>query len=125
MKYNTKLADRLREALVHLPDVEEKEMFRGVCFMVDGKMCVCIGGDEMLCRIGAGEVATALEQNDCRQMINNGRVMKDYVFVSEEGFHRQKDFDHWIKLALGFNPKAKASKRRRVKVNQFKFLFYS
>jgi TfoX/Sxy family transcriptional regulator of competence genes len=45
MAYNTKLADRIREALAHLPDVEEKEMFRGVCFMVDGKMCVCVSGD--------------------------------------------------------------------------------
>jgi len=113
MSYNTKLVDRIREALVDLPVVEEKEMFRGICFMVDGKMCVCVSGDEMLCRIGAEQLETALENNYVRQMVNNGRPMKDYIYVSEEGFHNQKDFDHWIKLALDFNPKAKASKKKK------------
>jgi hypothetical protein len=39
--------------------------------------------------------------------------MNDYVYVSEEAFHTQKDFDQWIKLALDFNPKAKASKKKK------------
>jgi len=112
-KYNCKLADRIREALQHLPAVEEKEMFRGVCFMVNSKMCVCVSGDEMLCRIGAEQMEAALENNYVRQMVMaRNRPSKDFVYVSEEGFQRQKDFDHWIKLALDFNPKAKASKKR-------------
>jgi TfoX/Sxy family transcriptional regulator of competence genes len=111
--YNTKLADRVREALMHLPDVEEKEMFRGVCFMVNGKMCVCVSGNELLCRIGAEQMEKALENANARQMIMaRNRPSKDFVYVSEEGFQHQKDFDHWIKLALEFNPKAKASKKR-------------
>lgn len=113
MSYNTKLADRIREALMHLPDIEEKEMFRGVCFMVNGKMCVCVSGDEMLCRIGADQMEAALENNAVRQMVMaRNRPSKDFVYVSEEGFQRKEDFDHWIKLALDFNPKAKASKKR-------------
>ncbi|MDB4901109.1 MAG: hypothetical protein JWQ63_390 [Mucilaginibacter sp.] len=111
MGYNTKLADRIREALMHLPNVEEKEMFRGICFMVDGKMCVCVSGDEMMCRIGAAASEAALENNYVRQMIMRGKPMNDYVYVIEEGFHNQKDFDNWIKLALEFNPKAKSSKK--------------
>jgi TfoX/Sxy family transcriptional regulator of competence genes len=113
MAYNTKLADRVREALVHWPDVEEKEMFRGVCFMVNGKMCVCISENELLCRIGAEQMEAALENNYVRQMVMaRDKPSKDFVYVSEEGFLRQKDFDHWIKLALDFNPKAKASKKK-------------
>jgi TfoX/Sxy family transcriptional regulator of competence genes len=113
MKYNTKLADRIREALVDLPDVGEKEMFRGICFMVNGKMCVCVSGDEMLCRIGADEMEKALDQNGVRQMVmSRNKPSKDFVYVSEECFQNQKDFDHWIKLALDFNPKAKASKKK-------------
>ena len=113
MSYNTKLADRVREALAHLPDVEEKEMFRGVCFMVNGKMCVCISGDELLCRIGAGAMADALDENGVRQMVMaRNNPSKDFVFVSAEPFQRQADFDKWIKLALDFNPKAKSSKKR-------------
>ena len=112
MPYNTKLADRIREALVHLPNVEEKEMFRGVCFMVNGKMCVCVSGDEMMCRIGADAIELALDENGVRQMVMRDKPAKDFVYISEEAFHKQKDFDHWIKLALDFNPLAKASKKR-------------
>jgi TfoX/Sxy family transcriptional regulator of competence genes len=39
MTFNERLADRIRESLVQLSDVEEKHMFGGVCFMVNGKMC--------------------------------------------------------------------------------------
>jgi TfoX/Sxy family transcriptional regulator of competence genes len=113
MSYNTKLADRVREALMHQTDVEEKEMFRGVCFMVNGKMCVCVSGGELLCRIGADAMEAALENNSVRQMVMaRNRPSKDFVFVSEEGFQHQKDFNHWIKLALDFNPKAKSSKKK-------------
>src|ERR1700748_770369 len=94
MSYNPKLADRVREALAHLPDVEEKEMFRGVCFMVNGKMCVCVSGEELLCRIGAGAMAHALDENGVRQMVMaRSRPSKDFVFVAEEAFRRQTDFD--------------------------------
>jgi TfoX/Sxy family transcriptional regulator of competence genes len=113
MAYNIQLADRVREALADLPDVEEKEMFRGVCFMVNGKMCVCVSENELLCRIGAEQMEAALENNYVRQMVMaRDKPSKDFVYVSEEGFHNQKDFDHWIKLALDFNPKAKASKKK-------------
>src|SRR6185503_7575855 len=108
MSYNTKLADKIREALAHLPDVEEKEMFRGVCFMVNGKMCVCVSGDEMMCRIGAEAIGSVLDENGVREIVMRERPAKDFVYVSEEAFHKQKDFDKWIKLALDFNPKAKA-----------------
>jgi len=112
MSYNKRLADRIREALVHLPDVEEKEMFRGVCFMVNGKMCVCVSGDEMMCRIGAEAIEGVLDENGVRQMVMRDRPAKDFVYISEEAFLHQKDFDRWIKLALDFNPKAKASKKK-------------
>jgi len=51
MAYNEQLTNRIREALAHLPKVEERKMFRGVTFMVNGKMCISAGNEEMMCRI--------------------------------------------------------------------------
>jgi TfoX/Sxy family transcriptional regulator of competence genes len=114
MSYNTQLADRVREAMSHLPDLEEKEMFRGVCFMVNGKMCVCVSGEELLCRIGAEAMEAALDENGVRQMVMaRSRPSKDFVFVSPEAFQQQVDFEKWIKLALDFNPKAKAKASKK------------
>jgi TfoX/Sxy family transcriptional regulator of competence genes len=113
MRYDQKLADRIREALIGQADVEEKTMFQGMCFMVNGKMCICVRDDEMMCRIGPEKYGAALEMSGCRPMIHGGRVMKGFVFVSSEGYKDKKDFDRWIVLSLEFNKVAKASKRRR------------
>ena len=51
MAHNEKLTKRVREALEHLDNVEEKKMFRGITFMVDGKMCISTGDVRLMCRI--------------------------------------------------------------------------
>jgi hypothetical protein len=111
MAFNERLAQRIREALAGLPEVVEKKMFHGICFMVNGKMCICVRLDEMLCRIGPHGYAAALEMNYCRPMIHNGRTMTGFVFVSQEGIKKKKDFDYWVQLSLSFNKEAKASKK--------------
>ena len=52
MPYNENLADRLREYLAEIPniEVEEKKMFRGLAFLVNDKMCVNVSGDNLMCR---------------------------------------------------------------------------
>ncbi len=113
MAYNEKLADRIREALVHLPKVEEKKMFRGVTFMVNGKMCVCVSGDEMLCRFDPALQESLAEKNGFRTMVMKGRVYKGFGYVSPEAIKSKKNFDYWVNLCLVFNSKAKASKKKK------------
>jgi len=115
MAYNEKLNDRIREAIANLPKVEEKHMFGGTCFMVNGKMCVGVVKDEMMCRIDPDIYEEALHKRGCREMVFTGRPMKGYVFVSEDGMKTKKEFDYWINLCLEFNKKAKASKPKKKK----------
>lgn len=112
MAYDEKLADKIREALADrgITNVEEKKMFRGLCFMVNDKMCVCASADELMCRIGP-EYKEALELNGVRGMIRNGKALKDYVFVSPAAMKTKKEFDNWIDKSLAFNKFAKASKK--------------
>lgn len=115
MAYNEKLANRIREALAHLPDVEEKKMFSGVAFMVNNKMCVNVSGDELMCRFDPAMQETVEKKTGFRTMIMKGRELKGYGFISEEGIKSKKDFDYWINLCLDFNKRAKASKKRKKK----------
>jgi hypothetical protein len=62
MAYSEKLAGRIREALAHLPDVEEKKMFGGLAFMVGGKICLTAGADRMMCRIDPTIHETAIKR---------------------------------------------------------------
>lgn len=112
MAYNEQLADRIRILLSDREDVTEKEMFSGICFMVDDKMCICVSGMELLCRIGAEKVAPVLERGNSRNMMSNGRVMKDYVYVEDTAFDNQNKLKYWVELCLEFNPKARSSKKK-------------
>ena len=115
MAFNEKLSDRIREALAGLKKVEEKYMFGGVCYMLNAKMCVGVVKDEMMCRINPDVYEKAIEKTGCRPMDFNGKQMKGYVFISEEGMKTKKEFDYWIALCVEFNALAKASKKPKKK----------
>ena len=114
MAFSEKIADRIREAIMDLPKVEEKFMFGGVCFMVNDKMCVGVVKDEMMCRIDPTLEDEVLEKNGCRPMDFTGRSMKGFAYVSEEGMKKKKDFEYWIDLCLAYNVIAKASKKKKI-----------
>ena len=113
MAYDEILANRIREAFSHLPNVEEKKMMGGLTFMVNGKMCVGVIKDGLMCRIDPDEYERALEINGCREMNFTGRPMKGFVIVGQEALIKKKDFEYWIDLSLKYNPKAKASPKRK------------
>ena len=118
MPYDEKLAARVRETLAELSHVEEKKMMGGLTFMVNGKMCVGVLDDELMCRIDPDLYESALERKGSRPMDFTGRSMKGFIFVANEGMKSQKDFDYWISLALDFNKKAKASKKKKNKTGK-------
>ncbi len=111
MAYNEKLTKRVREALRHLPKVEEKKMFRGITFMVDDKMCISVGDDRIMCRIDPTIHDEVIKRKNCETVIMKGHEYKGYVYVNEAGIKSKKDFDFWIGLAIDFNKIAKASKK--------------
>jgi len=113
MAYNEKLTARIREALAHLPNVEEKKMFRGVTFMVNDKMCISAGDNKIMCRIDPSIHEEALKRKGSETVKMRGREYQGYVYVNEEGIKTKKDLDYWIRLALEFNKLAKSSKKKK------------
>jgi TfoX/Sxy family transcriptional regulator of competence genes len=113
MAYNEYLADRVRECLANLSDVEEKQMLGGLTFMVNDKMCVGIIKDELMCRINPEFHEKAVEMNGCRTMDFTNRPMKGYVMIDNSCMKTKNEFDFWINLALDFNKIAKSSKRKK------------
>jgi TfoX/Sxy family transcriptional regulator of competence genes len=111
--YSDRLAARIRERLSELPNIEEKGMMGGLTFMYNGKMCLGVIKDEMMCRIDPDRYEEALERHGCREMAFTGRPMKGYVLVDETGMANKKDFEYWIGLSLDFNKKAKAYKKKK------------
>lgn len=114
MAYNEKLADRVREIIAATHDrVEEKKMFGGLCFMVNDKMCLGVEQERIMVRIDPAVYEEALEKDGCTPMDFTGKVMKGYVFVEAAVLNTNKRLDYWVQLALDFNKRAKASKKKK------------
>ena len=120
MAYNEKLTKRLREALTGVSNIEEKRMFSGITFMVNGKMCISAGDDRIMCRIDPAIHEEAIKKKGCRTVMMKGREYKGYVYVNEESIKTKKDLDYWVGLSLDFNKRVKASKPARKTVKKKK-----
>lgn len=113
MPYNLQVANRIREYLMHFPHltIEEKKMFGGLAFMVNGKMCINVSKDRLMCRFNPDLIEKIAEKKGYEPMIMKGKTLKGYCYVYPEGFTTQKDFEYWVNLCLEFNKQAKSSKK--------------
>lgn len=114
MAYDTLLAERIRKYLTGIGGLktEEKKMFRGITFMVNGKMCVSVSHDRLMCRFDPALQAVVLGKKGVAPMQMKGREYKGYAYVEPAGFKAKKDFEYWLQLCLDFNQRAKASRKK-------------
>lgn len=114
MAYNEKLVGMTREliSLSNPKKVEEKAMFGGLCFMVNGKMALGVEKERLMVRLDPAKYNEVMEKEGCKPMDFTGKVMKGYVFVDASAITTKKKLEYWINLAMEFNKIAKASKKK-------------
>jgi TfoX/Sxy family transcriptional regulator of competence genes len=61
MPYNQRLADRLRQKLIPIVQADEKKMFGGVAFLVNGNMTVGVIKESIIVRVGLEKHETSLK----------------------------------------------------------------
>ena len=117
MAYNIHLANTLREKLsLHSNiKIEKKEIFRGLTFMVNDKMCICVSGDNLMCRFDPKLQEHLAEKTGYEPMVMKGKQLKSYCYVHPEGYNKNSDLIFWLTLCLDFNGQAKASKKKHRK----------
>lgn len=92
---------------------EEKRMMGGLCFMVDGKMLVGVSEERLMVRLDPADYTQALTRAGAEPMDFTGRPMRGFVWVFDEGIRTPAALAGWLDEALAFNPKAKASRKRK------------
>lgn len=116
MAVDERLAERVRsEFNIRAVIYEEKRMMGGLCFMVDGKMCVGIDGQRLMVRLDPAIYEAAQRKIGCVPMDFTDKPMRGFVFVNSDGLTSSKSLQSWIDAALEFNPRAKASRSRSSK----------
>ncbi len=104
--------DALAEHLGADTDVDERTLFGSHAFMVDGKLCLAVKGEDLLVRLPPIEHAAIAETPGVRELDPRGG-MPGYFWVEPDGYATRLQWQRWIAGALAWNPQAKASPRRR------------
>ncbi|WP_425075439.1 TfoX/Sxy family protein [Psychroserpens sp. S379A] len=101
MAFNEQLANRIREQLKLFSEVfTEKKMFGGLSFLYQGKMTIGIVKNELAVRIVSDKMEIELAKDTVRPMDFTKRPMKEFVYVSSEGFNTESQLLHYIELGL-------------------------
>ena len=106
------LLERVRAALKRVRHVQEKKMFGGTTFMVNGKMCISAGKDRFMFRIDPEMHDDLVGKNGSRTVKMNGRAYRGFVHVDAARLGAKKALDFWVALALDYNKRAKAAGKR-------------
>lgn len=101
MAFNEQLAKRIRKQLEYFPETFiEKRMFGGLSFLFEGKMTVGIVKNDLAVRVISTKMETLLAKDYVRPMDFTKRPMKEFVYVSSEGYETETQLLAWIELGL-------------------------
>ncbi len=113
MAYDDQLSAGVRDSFMRRQvSFDEKRMMGGLCFLVNGKMCVGVDRNRLMARIDPAVYDEALMRAGCRPMDFTGRPMRGFVFIERAGFATDQALDGWLDLALEFNLRAMSFKKK-------------
>ncbi len=115
MAYDEGLAARIDAILPDLAaPIEQRKMFGGLCYLIEGHMFVGILGDELLVRLGEPAAGAALARPHVREMDFTGRPAKGLVFVGPAGM-RGRALRTWVVAGAEFARALPPKKSKKAK----------
>ena len=102
MAFDEELAERIRKGVARKRNIEEKKMFGGLCFLLNGNMLVGVWKDSMIVRLGAEQGEEALLEPHVKEFDITGKPMKNWVMVAPEGVQDGEKVKAWIQRAVKF-----------------------
>src|SRR5271155_1025646 len=102
MPFDENLAARIRTALARKKGIEEKKMFGGIVFMLNGNMLVGVWKDSLIVRLGDEQAEAALLEPHVKPFDITGKAMKRWAMVTTEGIEGDDQLKEWIQRAVKF-----------------------
>jgi hypothetical protein len=102
MAFSEELAGRIRQGLARRKGIEEKKMFGGIGFLLNGNMLVGVWKESLIVRLGPEEGEEALKEPHVSEFDITGRAMRGWVLVAPEGVEADDELSGWVQRAVKF-----------------------
>jgi hypothetical protein len=103
MAYDEDLANRIRELLGSERGVEEKRMFGGLAFLINGNMSVAVSGQGgLLVRVPPDDTDTLLGRAHVGPMVMAGREARGWLRVADEGVATKRQLQGWVSRGVSY-----------------------
>ena len=97
-----KLIERIRPLLKRRKGYSEKKMFGGVCFMINGNMCVGPWKGSLIVRLDKADHDATQSERHVKPMDITGKVMKGWARVTPAGIKADENLKAWVRRAAKF-----------------------
>jgi TfoX/Sxy family transcriptional regulator of competence genes len=101
--YDEDLANRIRELIGAQEGLEEKRMFGGLAFLVDGNMAIAASGQGgLMVRVEPSETDALLDKPGARPFEMRGREMTGWLRVDAEGLGTKRQLEPWVRRGVTY-----------------------
>jgi TfoX-like protein len=78
--------------------------------MVNGKMCISVARNRLMCRIDPESHDRAIERRGVQTVQMKRRAYRGFVHVRADAVASPRDLDYWVRACPQYNKLAKASR---------------
>ena len=91
MAFDPGLAERLEAMCGGHPGMQQKRMFGGIGWLLNGNMCVGVYKHYLIARVGDEAAVPLLSRPHVKPMDITGRPMRGWVMIAPEGYEDDAD----------------------------------
>ncbi|WP_135455046.1 TfoX/Sxy family protein [Mycobacterium sp. DL99] len=103
MAFDPDLADRIRELTASESGLDERRMFGGLAFLVNGNMAVAAtreGG--LMVRVSRDDGEKLLQRDHVEPMVMGGREMRGWLRIAGPGIKTRRQLQSWVTRGIDY-----------------------
>lgn len=102
MAYDEMSAAWVRDLVKDIPGFDEKKMFGGVGYLLNGNMACGVNKEDLIIRVGLEGYESDLQEPHTKPFDMTGRPMTGWIVVKEEGYSSDNDLAVWVQKGVDF-----------------------
>lgn len=103
MAFDPDLANRIRELTASERGLDEKRMFGGLAFLIDGNMAVAATRDGgLMVRVSRDDGEKLVQREHVEPMVMGGREMRGWLRVARPGVKTTRQLQSWVARGIDY-----------------------